>query len=67
MTFEESLNALIAAGTSQLVGGRDNPRLRRALEVAVNYLLLSPHPPVVTVEQIQMLEAWMAARPTGRA
>jgi hypothetical protein len=62
MTFEQSLNVLVATGTAQLVGGKDDLRLRRALQVVVNYLALSPEPPVVTAEQIALLEAWMSTK-----
>jgi hypothetical protein len=62
MNLEESLNTLVAAGASQLVGGRDDPRLRGALQVVIDYLSLSNQPPIVTTEQITLLEAWMATK-----
>jgi hypothetical protein len=57
MTFDQALETL----------GSDNRRLQEALRIATNYLELAPTPPAIGSRELEVLQAWMATRPTGRA
>jgi hypothetical protein len=60
MTFPDALDILIAVGVSSL-RSRDT-RLRKALQVAVNYRSLEPERPGetrMTREQLDTLARWM--------
>jgi hypothetical protein len=67
MTFDQALETLIAISIAQLAasGRSDNRRLQEALRIATNYLELAPTPPAI--RELEVLQAWMATRPTGRA
>ena len=65
MTFDQAVATLIEFGIPQL-SVRDNPRLREALRICVNYTDLSSTQPAISSKQLETLEGWMA-RPAGRA
>ena len=69
MTFDQALETLIAISIAQLAasGRSDNRRLQEALIIATNYLELAPTPPAIGSRELEVLQAWMATRPTGRA
>ena len=69
MTFDQALETLIAISIAQLAasGRSDNRRLQEALRIATNYLELAPTPPAIGSRELEVLQAWMATRPTGRA
>jgi hypothetical protein len=67
MNFEEALDLLIATAITCL--RNDNRKLRRAIEVAINYRELSPTsaPPAISLKQLELLGAWLVPPPpTGR-
>jgi uncharacterized protein YhdP len=68
MTFDQALETLIAISITQLLasGRSDNRRLQEALRIATNYLELAPTPPAIGSRELEVLQAWMATRPTGR-
>jgi hypothetical protein len=67
MNFEDALDLLIATAVTCL--RNDNRKLRRAIEVAINYRGLSATsaPPAITLQQLELLGAWLVPPPlTGR-
>ena len=65
MNFEVALDLLIATAITCL--RHDNPKLRRALEIAINYRELFPTtPPAISLQQLELLGAWLSSKPTGR-
>ena len=66
MTFDQALETLIAISIAQLAasGRSDNRRLQEALRIATNYLELAPTPPAIGSSELEVLQAWMATRPT---
>jgi hypothetical protein len=69
MTFDQALETLIAISIAQLAasGRSDNRRLQEALMIATNYLELAPTPPAIGSRELEVLQAWMATPPTGKA
>jgi len=64
MNFEVALDLLIATAITCL--RNDNRKLRRAVEIAINYRELSPTtPPAISLEQLELLRAWLSPKPTG--
>ena len=65
MTFADALDALIATSITCL--RNSNPRLKRAVEICINYRELSPAGgPAISLQQLEMLGAWLCPEPTGR-
>jgi hypothetical protein len=65
MNIEEALDLLIATAITCL--RNDNRKLRRAVEIAINYRELSPtRPPAISLQQLELLEALLSPKPTGR-
>ena len=65
MNFEIALDLLIATAITCLQ--HDNPKLRRAVEIAINYRELFPTtPPAISLQQLELLGAWLSSKPTGR-
>ena len=65
MNFEVALDLLIATAIARL--RHDNPKLRRAVEIAINYRELFPTtPPAISLQQLELLGAWLSSEPTGR-
>lgn len=59
MNFEDALDLLIANAITCL--GTGNPKLRRAVEIAISYReLSSTSAPVISLEQLNLLGAWLA-------
>jgi hypothetical protein len=66
MNFEDALDLLIATAITCL--RNDNRKLRRAIEIAINYRELSPTtPPAISLQQLELLGAWLPPKPTGRS
>ena len=67
MTFEDSLDLLIAVAITNL--RNSNPKLKRAVEIAIHYRELSPTtPPAISLEQLEILGSWLVhPQPTGRS
>ena len=64
MNFEDSLDMLIASAITCL--GNGNPKLKRAVEICISYRELSPiSAPAISLQQLEMLGAWLAPNPTG--
>ena len=64
MNFEDALDLLIATGITCL--RNSNPKLKRAIEIAISYRELDPtSPSAISLEQLDTLQRWLV-RPTGR-
>ena len=64
MNFEVALDLLIATAITCL--RHDNHKLRRAVEIAINYRELFPTtPPAISLQQLEVLGAWLSSKPTG--
>ena len=62
MNFEVALDLLIATAITCL--RHDNPRLRRAVEIAFYYGELFPTtPPAISLQQLELLGAWLSSKP----
>ena len=58
MNFEAALGLLIATAITCL--RHDNPKLRRAVEIAINYRELFPTtPPAISLQQLELLGDWL--------
>ena len=65
MNFEVALDLLIATAITCL--RHDNPKLRRAVEIAINYRELFPTtPPAISLQQLEVLGAWLSSKPPER-
>ena len=65
MNFEVALDLLIATAITCL--RHDNPKLRRAVEIAINYRELFPTTsPAISLQQLELLAAWLSSKPPGR-
>jgi hypothetical protein len=65
MDFAGALDVLIATAITCL--RNDNRKLRRAVEIAINYRELSPTtPPAISLQHLELLGAWLSPKPTGR-
>jgi hypothetical protein len=60
MNFEDALDTLIVAGITCL--RHHDIKLKRAIEIAINYRELSPNTkaPVISAEQLDALQRWLA-------
>ena len=70
MTFDQALETLIAISIAQLCaasGRSDNRRLQEALMIATNLFEVARTPPAIGSRELEVLQAWMATPPTGRA
>ena len=64
MNFDDALDLLIATAITCL--RHDNPKLRRAVEIAINYREFFPTtPPAISLQQLELLGAWLSSKPTG--
>ena len=65
MNFEVALDLLIATAITCL--RHDNPKLRRAVEIAINYRELFPTtPPAISLQQLELLGDWLSSKPPER-
>ena len=65
MNFEVALDLLIA--TAITCFRHDNPKLRRAVEIAINYRELFPTtPPAISLQQLELLGDWLSSKPPER-
>ena len=62
MNFEVALDLLIATAITCL--RHDNHKLRRAVEIAINYRELFPTtPPAISLQQLELLGDWLSSKP----
>ena len=65
MNFEVALDLLIATAITCL--RHDNPKLRRAVEIAINYRELFPTtPPAISLQQLELLGDRLSSKPPER-
>jgi hypothetical protein len=61
MNFEDALDMLIATSITCL--RNHDHRLKKAIQIAINYQALSPTPhiPAISLEQLDALQRWLAS------
>jgi hypothetical protein len=64
MSFGEALQHVVVTAVTQM--RPEDQRLRRALQISINYQQLGQSPPLITDEHLDALERWMADRRAER-